>query len=188
MGQGIGLVAFDERRVLINRGDRQRLARRLILAGHLAHQPRLHGLELFDPVAGRQDETLLLAAGRPALGQALIVKALEEIPNGARLGQGEAQAPLQAGVVLQEDDVFGTVAAGDLEQQQGFDPLAFLQAAAAGLEPEVGLDLGRELEAAQGAGGAQQADAGAGHLAQGPGINAEGAFGLEGQTRGHARV
>jgi len=113
------------------------------------------------------------------------VEARQEIPHGARCGQGEAQAARQAGVAFEEGKIIGTIPANDLEQEQRLDELGLGAAAVSGFEREVGLDQGGQVEAAQSAGGGEEAGVGRTHFGEGPGVKAEGRLGLEWESSWH---
>jgi hypothetical protein len=78
------------------------------------------------------------------------------------LGRGIAQTTFQAGIVGQQMDVFGTLSAQDLQQDGRLDHLAFIVAAFAFAQREIGLDQGGQAQGTIGPGDGQQARVGTG--------------------------
>jgi hypothetical protein len=78
------------------------------------------------------------------------MEAIEEGAHGTDLWKGVAQAPAQAGIVLEEAEVLGAITAGGEEEEEGLDELGLGETAGALFEGEVGLDDLGELEGAEG--------------------------------------
>src|SRR5258708_30025254 len=84
------LVALDDRRILIHRGNALGLARLFIEFGNPPDQAALHLLQGGYRLAGWKDEALLHFPGRTQLLQFGVVEAFQELPGGRRFGWGIA--------------------------------------------------------------------------------------------------
>ena len=102
------------------------------------------------------------------------------------LGRGIAQTTFQAGIVGQQMDVFGTLSAQDLQQDRRLDHLAFIVAAFAFAQREIGLDQGGQAQGTIGPGDGQQARVGTGGFLERAKIQDERSLVQKRQTCGHS--
>ena len=116
-------VTLDNRRVLVHRGDAQGRLLLGVKLGDAAHHAGLHRLQSLHRRTAGHNETLLHRARGAGFFQGLIVKALEKTPHRTHLGKRETQASFQAGVIPQQLHVLGAIAAGGLQQDDGFQVL-----------------------------------------------------------------
>ena len=126
------------------------------------HPTGLNLLQAQEGLAGGKDKALLVGAGGPELFQFRVMEAFQKLAQRGGLGRGVAQTPFQAGIVGQELDVFGTLSAHGLQQDRRLDHLAFIMAAFAFAQREIGLDQGGQAQGTIGPGDGQQASVGTG--------------------------
>ena len=155
-------VAFNEGRVLIDGGDVLGLPPLGIQLGNALHPTSLNLLQALDGLAGRKDKALLVGACRSEFLQFRVVEAFQKLAQCGGLGRGVDQTPFQAGIIGQELNVFGTLSTHGLQQDRRLDHLAFIMAAFAFAQREIGLDQGGQAQGTIGPGDGQQASVGTG--------------------------
>src|SRR5713101_8227274 len=125
MRQSSLLVALNDGGVLIDRGDGQLLTFLGIKFSDASHYSCLHLLESLHRLTAGQDKALLYLSFGPQRRQRLIVKTVQEGTQRRDFGNSKTQASFQADISSQDFNVFGTISADGLQEDQGLDELAF---------------------------------------------------------------